>query len=241
MSSVVTNWRAAPKPTSRGRGCTYDVRLRGSGPGEAAAGSRSSARQSAPGWCARRGRARGAVTRRRAGEDDDAGRTDDAWRRARRRGEGAGRRRRDAAGRGARTGRSATRRRGASTSERVAAAAPERRRGRGQTGRPPYRAAAPSACRYNPPAAHLVPPSSSGLGHRPFKPAARIRIPLGAPHFSPANSRFLPSLYSVGLRARSGRGWRTRPRRASCRASSLRRPGERELTGTRGGFGGEGA
>ena len=29
-----------------------------------------------------------------------------------------------------------------------------------------------------------VPPSSSGLGHRPFKPAARIRIPLGAPVFS---------------------------------------------------------
>ena len=25
------------------------------------------------------------------------------------------------------------------------------------------------------------PPSSSGLGHRPFKAAARVRIPLGAP------------------------------------------------------------
>ena len=28
-----------------------------------------------------------------------------------------------------------------------------------------------------------VPPSSSGLGHRPFKAAAGIRIPLGAPNF----------------------------------------------------------
>jgi hypothetical protein len=27
----------------------------------------------------------------------------------------------------------------------------------------------------------LEPPSSSGLGHRPFKAAARVRIPLGAP------------------------------------------------------------
>jgi hypothetical protein len=32
------------------------------------------------------------------------------------------------------------------------------------------------------PAARAVePPSSSGLGHRPFKAAARVRIPLGAP------------------------------------------------------------
>ena len=30
-----------------------------------------------------------------------------------------------------------------------------------------------------------MPPSSSGLGHRPFKPAARIRIPLGAPPATP--------------------------------------------------------
>ena len=28
------------------------------------------------------------------------------------------------------------------------------------------------------------PPSSSGLGHRPFKAAARVRIPLGAPSAS---------------------------------------------------------
>lgn len=28
-----------------------------------------------------------------------------------------------------------------------------------------------------------TPPSSSGLGHWPFKPAARVRIPLGAPVF----------------------------------------------------------
>ncbi len=31
------------------------------------------------------------------------------------------------------------------------------------------------------------PPSSSGLGHRPFKAAARVRIPLGAPLASPAS------------------------------------------------------
>ena len=30
----------------------------------------------------------------------------------------------------------------------------------------------------------VTPPSSSGLGHWPFKPAARVRIPLGAPDFS---------------------------------------------------------
>ena len=33
------------------------------------------------------------------------------------------------------------------------------------------------------------PPSSSGLGHRPFKAAARVRIPLGAPEFPQVSTR----------------------------------------------------
>ena len=69
-----------------------------------------------------------------------------------------------------------------------------RRRARGAeqaNGAATHRAAAPSCCRYTSPAAHLVPPSSSGLGHRPFKPAARIRIPLGAPPLFPRIPHFL--------------------------------------------------
>jgi hypothetical protein len=45
-----------------------------------------------------------------------------------------------------------------------------------------------------------VPPSSSGLGHRPFKPAARIRIPLGAPLFSSAGHRDSSSSPVTGTR-----------------------------------------
>ena len=42
------------------------------------------------------------------------------------------------------------------------------------------------------------PPSSSGLGHRPFKAAARVRIPLGALPFAPRRT-----LFARGSTARS--------------------------------------
>ena len=46
----------------------------------------------------------------------------------------------------------------------------------------PYAGAVPDGGRHGQTAAVAVePPSSSGLGHRPFKAAARVRIPLGAP------------------------------------------------------------
>jgi hypothetical protein len=45
----------------------------------------------------------------------------------------------------------------------------------------PYAGAVPDGGRHGQTAAVAVePPSSSGLGHRPFKAAARVRIPLGA-------------------------------------------------------------
>src|SRR6516162_9585124 len=45
----------------------------------------------------------------------------------------------------------------------------------------PYAGAVPDGGRHGFEAARTVakPPSSSGLGHRPFKAAARVRIPLG--------------------------------------------------------------
>ena len=54
----------------------------------------------------------------------------------------------------------------------------------------------------------VEPPSSSGLGHRPFKAAARVRIPLGA------------------LSAAAGNAW-------SCRAArSARHPVKVEVAGS---------
>jgi hypothetical protein len=58
------------------------------------------------------------------------------------------------------------------------------------------------------------PPSSSGLGHRPFKAAARVRIPLGAQSFprstpdltdiagfEPVWVRYVPLFCSAGCSA----------------------------------------
>ncbi len=72
-----------------------------------------------------------------------------------------------------------------------------RERGGFPSGRRPVRAAGIIRRR------HSVPPSSSGLGHRPFKPAARIRIPLGAPLFFPAHRHFVV----VGNRPTSRLPW----------------------------------
>src|SRR6266702_463170 len=53
----------------------------------------------------------------------------------------------------------------------------------------------------------VEPPSSSGLGHRPFKAAARVRIPLGAP---PAASRLKHGpVEQLGVLATLSR-WRSR-------------------------------
>ena len=45
----------------------------------------------------------------------------------------------------------------------------------------PYAGAVPDGGRHGNGGEAAGPPSSSGLGHRPFKAAARVRIPLGAP------------------------------------------------------------
>ena len=128
-------------------------------------GAGGSRRRSAPGWCVRRGRASGAVTRRREGEDDDAGRTDDAWRRvgdaARTLGDALATPRGAAPDRAVRQRGDAARalltrrRRRAGYGDEDARS----RTGRLPFGRPPFRVrnAVSRRRRYNPPAAHSCP------------------------------------------------------------------------------------
>ena len=74
----------------------------------------------------------------------------------------------------------------------------------------PYAGAVPDGGRHGFNAARTVakPPSSSGLGHRPFKAAARVRIPLGARLAGSADGTHGP-VEQLGVLATLSR-WRSR-------------------------------